>query len=741
MHRAALIRPTTAEHVDLALTGMSCAACASRIEKTLNRLDGVNATVNFATEKASVAFDPAVVSTDDLRVAVESIGYGAELPSTASHDDEDERRRRLLLWRLVVAVALGVPVLVMSMVPAAQFRGWQWVALVLATPVTTWAAAPFHRAAWKNARHAEATMDTLVSVGVLAAYGWSAYALFFTAAGDAGMKMPMSLVPTRGDTHHLYFEVASTTVALILVGRYFEARAKRRAGGALRALLGLGVTTATVVLPTGEQVEQPIEELRVGDRFLVLPGERIATDGVVEEGASAVDTSLLTGESVPVDVAVGSAVTGATINISGRLVVRAARVGAETSLAQMARLVEAAQTGKAPVQRLADRVAAVFVPVVIILATATLGFWLARTHHWAEAIAPAVSVLIIACPCALGLATPTALLVGTGRGAQLGLLIKGPEVLESTRSIDTIVLDKTGTVTTGQMSVVQVIAAEGFHGDDVLRMAAAVEAGSEHPIASAINRHAVERLGVIGAAGSLSIQAGVGATGMVAGVVVRVGRGDAGEMSATKAQQEALGHTVVTVMSGDRCAGLIVLADTVKDSSAAGLASLRSLGLRPILLTGDNRAAALAVAAQIGIDESDVISDVLPAEKVATIERLQAEGRVVAMVGDGVNDAAALAQSDLGIAMGTGTDVAIEASDLTLMRPDLGAAADAIRLSRRTLAVIKGNLVWAFAYNVAAIPLAMSWMLSPIVASAAMASSSIFVVSNSLRLRRFTPTA
>jgi Cu+-exporting ATPase len=551
----------------------------------------------------------------------------------------------------------------------------------------------------------------------------------------------MSLVPTRGDTHHLYFEVASATVALILVGRYFEARAKRRAGGALRALLGLGATTATVVLPSGEQIERPIAELSVGDRFVVLPGQRVATDGVVEEGASAVDASLLTGESVPVDVAAGSTVTGATINVSGRLIVRATRVGSETSLAQMARLVEAAQTGKAPVQRLADRVAAVFVPIVIVLAAATLGFWLARTGRWAEAFAPAVSVLIIACPCALGLATPTALLVGTGRGAQLGLLIKGPEVLENTRTIDTVVLDKTGTVTTGQMSVIEVIPGDGFAGDQVLRMAAAVEAGSEHPIASSITRHAADRLGAVEAASRLSSEAGVGASGVVDGMMVHVGRGDAGDLGATKSQHEAMGRTVVTVSRADQCAGLIVIADTVKPSSAAGLEALRSLGLRPILLTGDNRATALAVAAQVGIDEADVIADVLPAEKVAAIERLQSEGRVVAMVGDGVNDAAALAQADLGIAMGTGTDVAIEASDLTLMRPDLGAAADAIRLSRRTLAVIKGNLVWAFAYNVAAIPLAMSWLLSPVVASAAMASSSVFVVSNSLRLRRFTPAS
>ncbi len=733
---------STTDHVDLTLTGMTCAACAARIEKKLNRLEGVEATVNYATERATIAFDPAVVSTDEMRAAVESIGYGAEFPTAGSPDDDeaDERRRQSLLRRLIVAAGLGVPVLVLSMVPAAQFRNWQWVAFILATPVATWAAAPFHRAAWKNARQAEASMDTLVSVGVLAAYGWSTYALFFTAAGDAGMKMPMSLVPTRGATDHLYFEVASTTVALILLGRYFEARAKRRAGGALRALLRLGSTTATVQLPDGQHVERPIDELRVGDRFVVFPGERIATDGVVEDGASAVDASLLTGESVPVDVEPGSSVTGATINISGRLIVRATRVGSETSLAQMARLVEEAQTGKAPVQHLADRVAAVFVPIVIVLAATTLGFWLARTGHWSDAFAPAVSVLIIACPCALGLATPTALLVGTGRGAQLGLLIKGPEVLENTRTVDTIVLDKTGTVTTGQMSVVEVIAGAGFSDDDVLKMAAAVEAGSEHPIAAAITRQAAGQFGAVAVAASLSIEAGVGASGRLDGISVRVGRGDAGALAEAKSREQSNGRTVVTVNADGQFAGLIVLADTVKPSSAAGLASLRSLGLHPVLLTGDNRVTAVAVAAQVGIDEVDVISDVLPAGKVDTVARLQSEGRVVAMVGDGVNDAAALAQADLGIAMGTGTDVAIEASDLTLMRPDLRAAADAIRLSRRTLAVIKGNLVWAFAYNVAAIPLAMAWLLSPIVASAAMASSSVFVVSNSLRLRRFTPT-
>jgi P-type Cu+ transporter len=734
----------TAEHVDLALTGMTCASCATRIEKKLNRLDGVTASVNFATETASVDFDPAVVSPGQMCEAVAAIGYSADVVEARggddSGDDADDATRRSLLRRLIVAATFGVPVLVLAMVPAAQFRYWQWVAFALATPVTLWAAAPFHVTAWKNARQRTASMDTLVSVGVLAAYLWSTYALIFTDAGDTGMKVPMSLLADRGKSHHLFFEVASTTVALILTGRYLEARAKRRAGGALRALLRLGATSARVVLPTGDVVERPIDALRVGDRFVVLPGERVATDGAVEDGASAVDTSLLTGESVPVDVAVGSTVIGATINVSGRLIVRATRVGAETSLAQIARLVQQAQNGKAPVQRLADRVAAVFVPVVILLSLGTFAFWALHTGAWSDGIAPAVSVLIIACPCALGLATPTALLVGTGRGAQLGLLIKGPQVLENTRTVDTIVLDKTGTVTTGQMTVVNVIAADGHTVDEVLRMAAAVEAGSSHPIAAAIEREATARLGPVEAAHLLAITAGVGARGAVAGVTVTVGRGDAGELAAVKEEQQALGRTVVTVVADETVIGLIAVADAVKPTSPSGVDALRGLGLRPLLVTGDNRATALAVAAQVGIQPDDVISDVLPSDKVDTVARLQSAGHVVAMVGDGVNDAAALAQADLGIAMGSGTDVAMEASDLTLMRADLHAAADAIRLSRRTLGVIKGNLVWAFGYNVAAIPLAMAWLLSPVIAGAAMAFSSVLVVTNSLRLRRFMPT-
>ncbi len=675
--------------LDLELTGMTCAACANRIEKKLNRLEGVTATVNYATEKANVSFDPLVASPDALIAAVESIGYGALLPAPVGEERADPALARIadLQRRLIVAITLGVPVLLVSMIPVLQFHGWQWVALVFATPVATWSAWPFHVTAWKNLRQAEASMDTLVSVGVMAAYGWSLYALLATPAGDLGMTMPMSLVPQRGDSHHLYFEVASTTVALILAGRWFEARSKRRAGSALRALLAFGADTANVLQADGSELNRPSSTLRVGDRFVVRPGERIATDGVVEGGAAAVDMSLITGESVPVEVTAGSHVTGATIATNGRLVVRATRVGADTALAQMARLVEAAQTGKAPVQRLADRVAGVFVPIVIVLAAATLGFWFARTGSLSQAMAPAVAVLIIACPCALGLATPTALLVGTGRGAQLGILIKGPEVLESTRRVDTIVLDKTGTVTTGVMDVVQVHGIHPATNDEVLRLAAAVELGSEHPIAAAIVRGARRDGGTVETATGFVSLAGVGARAIVNGRVVEVGRATVDEVPV-----EAHGLTVVAVRADGQLLGTIAVADTVKPTSADAIVRLRSLGLRPILLTGDNAATASAVAAQVGIDADDVIAGVLPAQKVAEVQRLQTEGRVVAMVGDGVNDAAALAQADLGIAMGTGTDVAIEASDLTLVRADLHATADAIELSRRTLSVIKGNL-------------------------------------------------
>ena len=724
--------PEGTVHLDLELVGMTCAACAARIEKKLNKLDGVTATVNYATERATVSFADGTVTADQLVDAVTSIGYGAHLPEPAGDGpDASEARVADLRRRLLVAAVLGAPVLVLSMVPALQFRGWQWVALVLATPVAAWAALPFHTVAWRTARQAEAGMDTLISVGVLASYGWSLYALLATQAGDLGMTMQMSLVPSRGDSHHLYFEVASTTVALILAGRYFEARAKRKAGGALRALLSLGADTANVIQADGSELNRPVSALHVGDRFVVRPGERIATDGVVEDGASAVDASLVTGESLPVDVGPGDPVTGATINTNGRLVVRATRVGADTALAQMARLVEAAQSGKAPVQRLADRVAAVFVPVVIVLAVGTWGFWTARTGSITEAIGAGVAVLIIACPCALGLATPTALLVGTGRGAQMGILIKGPEILESTRQVDTIVLDKTGTVTTGTMTVAAVRATTGTE-DGLLALAAAVEAASEHPIAKAVVAAARDRELPIAPVDDFRSEAGVGASGTVEGQLVQVGRAPTDDGHA-----EHAAATLIAVTVDGEVHGTIAVADTVKETSAAAIARLRRLGLRPWLLTGDRQATAEAVAAEVGIDPANVIAGVLPDGKVAEITRLQGEGRVVAMVGDGVNDAAALAQADLGIAMGTGTDVAIEASDLTLVRPDLHAAADAIQLSRHTLAVIKGNLFWAFAYNVAAIPLAMAWLLSPVVASAAMAFSSVFVVSNSLRLRRF----
>jgi len=723
----------TLEHVDLQLTGMTCAACAGRIEKKLNRLEGVTATVNYATERATIAFEPTTADTAKLIATVQSIGYDAALPSVIDDPDNDPAVKRLadLHRRLVVAIVLGVPVLLLSMVPPLQFRTWQWVALALATPVAVWSAWPFHRAAWRNLQQAEASMDTLIAVGVIAAYGWSLYALVATPAGDLGMTMPMSLVPNRGDSHHLYLEVASTTVALILAGRWFEARSKRRAGGALRALLALGGDTANVLLPDGNEQQRPGSELRVGDRFVVRPGERIATDGEVEEGEAAVDVSLVTGESVPLEVKPGSAVTGATINTNGRLVVRATRVGADTALAQMARLVQAAQSGRAPVQRLADRVSAVFVPVVIVLAAATLGFWFARTNSIADAMTPAVAVLIIACPCALGLATPTALLVGTGRGAQMGILIKGPEILESTRRVDTIVLDKTGTITTGEMQVVDVQVQAQFARGDVLALAAAVEAGSEHPIAAAIVRAARAEGLELPTATAFVSSAGVGVRATVNGDVVEVRRA---------AAAGAMPGTVVDVIRGGELVGTIAVADTVKPTSQAAIVQLHRLGLDTYLLTGDNEATALVVAETVGIRAENVVAGVVPAEKVATIQRLQAEGKVVAMVGDGVNDAAALAQADLGIAMGTGTDAAIEASDLTLLRADLHAAADAIRLSRRTLNVIKGNLFWAFAYNVAAVPLAMSWRLSPLVAGGAMAFSSVFVVSNSLRLRRFTAT-
>ncbi|MUL46013.1 copper-translocating P-type ATPase [Mycobacterium sp. CBMA293] len=700
--------------VTLSVGGMTCASCAARIEKRLNRIDGVQASVNFATEQAAVTFGDSV-TTDELVAAVEATGY------TASIDKPDATSETSYLPRLLVSLAFTLPVLALSMIPAVQFPHWQLWALALATPVVTWGAWPLHHAAWTNLRHGAATMDTLVSLGVLTSYLWSIWTL-----------------STGGE--HLYLEVAATVTTLILAGKFFETRAKRQSGAALRALLDLGAKDVAV-LRDGHEIRLPIEELAVGDTFVVRPGEKIATDGVVVAGTSAVDASMLTGESVPVEVGPGDHLAGATVNAGGRLEVRATRIGADTQLAQMARLVSDAQSGKAQVQRLADRVSAVFVPVVIGLAVLTLIGWLVAGGSATAAITAAVAVLIIACPCALGLATPTALLVGTGRGAQLGILIKGPQVLESTRKVDTVVLDKTGTVTTGKMTVAAVHA----QSDNVLRLAGALEHASEHPIAQAVAAEAARTTnGPLPAVTDFVNHDGRGVTGMVDGHQVAVGRSswlthEADPELQTAAQTaETEGRTPVWVAIDGAIAGVIVVSDTVKDTAAEAISDLKRLGLTPVLLSGDNARAAHAVAAEVGIET--VIAEVLPADKVDEVKRLQDQGRVVAMVGDGVNDAAALAQADLGLAMGTGTDVAIEASDLTLVSGDLRAAGNAIRLSRATLKTIKGNLFWAFAYNVAAIPLAALGMLNPMIASAAMAFSSLFVVSNSLRLRRFTPS-
>ncbi|MFJ5213651.1 heavy metal translocating P-type ATPase [Streptomyces sp. NPDC088354] len=746
--------------LELEIGGMTCASCAARVEKKLNRMDGVTATVNYATEKAKVAFGDGIGVTD-LIATVEATGYTAALPapparaaspgdaaadpsapSAPSAPDELTTLRQ----RLVTAVALAVPVIAMAMVPALQFTNWQWLSLTLAAPVVTYAAWPFHRAAWTNLRHGATTMDTLISLGTLAAFGWSVWALFFGEAGMPGMKHPFELTVARGEgSANLYLEVAAGVTAFILAGRFFEARSKRRAGAALRALMELGAKDVAV-LRDGREARIATADLAVGDLFVVRPGEKIATDGVVREGTSAVDAALLTGESVPAEVGPGDTVTGATVNAGGRLVVEAVRVGADTRLAHMARLVEDAQNGKAAAQRLADRISAVFVPVVILLALGTLGVWLALGEGPVAAFTAAVAVLIIACPCALGLATPTALMVGTGRGAQLGILIKGPEVLETTRRVDTIVLDKTGTVTTGVMTLTGVHTADGEREKEVLRLAGALEHASEHPIARAVATAALERAGDLPDVADFRALPGLGVQGTVDGRAVTVGRQAPPaplpeKLVLAKAEAEALGGTVVTVSWDGRPRALLVVADAVKPTSARAVAMLRGLGLTPVLLTGDHEAVARSVAAEVGIDAADVVAGVMPEEKVAVVRRLQAQGRSVAMVGDGVNDAAALAQADLGLAMGTGTDAAIEASDLTLVRGDLRVAADAIRLSRRTLGTIKGNLFWAFGYNVAALPLAAAGLLNPMIAGAAMAFSSVFVVGNSLRLRGFRSLA
>jgi Cu+-exporting ATPase len=737
------VSATLPERLELPIEGMTCASCATRIEKRLNKLEGVEATVNYATENAAVHFDPLRVAPEDLVAAVEAAGYQARL-ATDEPDEPEEDPTAPLRRRLIVSALLSLPVLLLAMIEPLQFDNWQWLSLQLATVVVLWGGWPFHRAAWLNLKHGTATMDTLISLGTLAAWGWSVVALFFLDAGDPNMRMPFDLVVGRDESaDQIYFEVASVVTVFILAGRYFEARAKRRAGAALEALLELGAKEADVLDDDGVERRVPAEDLLVGDRFVVRPGEKLPTDGLVEEGHSAIDRSLLTGESVPVEVAPGDAVIGATVNVGGRLIVRATRVGADTALAQIARLVTEAQSGKAAAQRLADRVSGVFVPIVIVIAVATLAFWLGAGAGGAFAFSAAVAVLIIACPCALGLATPTALLVGTGRGAQLGILIRGPEVLESTRQVDTILLDKTGTVTTGKMTLAEVVLAPGVRREEALHLVGSLEHASEHPVGRAIAAAAAEAT-PLSQPESFKNREGLGVEGIVDGHAVLAGRPSLLQEWGLELPQalvdarhlaEAEGKSAIAAGWDGSAKALFVVSDQVKPTSREGISRLKALGLQPILLTGDNEPTARTVAGEVGI--SEVIAEVLPGEKADVVKRLQAEGRVVAMVGDGVNDAPALAQADLGLAIGTGTDVAIEASDLTLVTGDLRTAADAIRLARRTLATIKANLFWAFAYNVAAIPLAAAGLLNPLIAGGAMALSSVFVVSNSLRLRGF----
>ncbi|MGQ7786804.1 heavy metal translocating P-type ATPase [Nesterenkonia sp. K-15-9-6] len=748
--------PDSLAGVELRIGGMTCASCANRIEKKLNGLDGVTASVNYATEKASVTaphdYDPQLLIAE-----VEKTGYTAELPPAATdaaqaageeRESSEDTEIRVLRQRLIGAAALSVPVIAMAMIPALQFDYWGFASLVLAAPVVVWAGWPFHRAAWANLRHGTATMDTLISVGTSAALAWSVIALFFGTAGQPGVVHPFELTISRADgLGHIYLEVGAGVITFILLGRYFEKRSKRQAGAALRALLELGAKEVSI-LRQGQEVRVPVDELSVGDEFVVRPGEKIATDGTIVSGTSAVDASMLTGESVPVEVSAGDAVTGATVNAGGRLVVRATRVGADTQLAQMAKMVEDAQSGKAEIQRLADRVSAVFVPVAIAIAVATLGAWLGAGFPVSAAFTATVAVLIIACPCALGLATPTALLVGTGRGAQMGVLIKGPEILESTRRVDTIVLDKTGTVTTGKMTLADVIPAAGVDRSELLRITGGLEDHSEHPIAQAVAAGATAEVGKLPTPESFENIEGLGVQGVIDGHAVVAGREALladwsmhldEDLRSAKRAAEAEGRTAITVGWDGQVRGVLVVSDTIKPTSAEAIAQFRELGLTPVLLTGDNQAVAEQVASEVGITE--VFAEVLPQDKVDVVTRLQDQGKVVAMVGDGVNDAPALAQADLGLAMGTGADVAIEAADITLVRGDLRAAADAIRLARRTLRTIKQNLFWAFGYNTTAIPIAAFGLLNPMLAGAAMAFSSVSVVANSLRLRGFRATA